>query len=100
MRPTYLLILSNIFPIYLALRYHTAKKLKVKRQLMIGKTERSRNVNLFLAILGYKTFTVYPPSDGNVYTGKTPLTVLTRQTNLQSDRRLIVHRINNTLYIA
>jgi hypothetical protein len=56
-------------------------------------------MNLFFAALGFRVFTVYPPADGNVLTGKTRHAVITRRVSLASGDRLIAYRLSDTVYL-
>lgn len=56
-------------------------------------------MNLLFAALGYRVFTVYPPADGNVLTGKTRHAVITRRVSLASGDRLVAYRLSDTVYL-
>lgn len=56
-------------------------------------------MNLIFAALGYRVFTVYPPADGNLMTGKTQQAVITRRVSLAAGDRLLAYRLSNTVYL-
>jgi len=56
-------------------------------------------MNLIFAALELRVFTVYPPADGNVLTGKTPYVVITRRVRLLPGERLIAYRLSDTVYL-
>lgn len=56
-------------------------------------------MNLLFAALGYRVFTVYPPADGNMLTGKTRHAVITRRVSLASGDRLVAYRLSDTVYM-
>jgi len=56
-------------------------------------------MNLIFAARGLRVFTVYPPDDGNVLTGKTPYVVITRRVRLLPGEPLIAYRLSDTVYL-
>lgn len=56
-------------------------------------------MNLLFAALGYRVFTVYPPTDGNPLTGKARYAVITRRVNLSPNEKLNAYRISDTVYL-
>jgi hypothetical protein len=56
-------------------------------------------LNLVFAVRGYRVFTVYPPADGNVLTGKSRQAVITRRVSLTSGDRLVAYRLSDTVYL-
>lgn len=56
-------------------------------------------MNLLFAALGYRVFTVYPPADGNPFTGKTRQAVVTRRVNLTPGDQLVAYRLSDTVYL-
>lgn len=56
-------------------------------------------MNLVFAVLGYRVFTVYPPSDGNPLTGKTRYAIITRRVTLSPDEKLTTYRLSDTVYL-
>ncbi len=56
-------------------------------------------MNLIFAALGYRVFTVYPPSDGNPLTGKTRQALITRRVSLASGEQLVAYRLSDTVYL-
>jgi len=60
---------------------------------------RLHYMNLLCAALGYRVYTVYPPSDGNPITGKAIHTLITRRVSLASRDRIVAYRLSNTVYL-
>ncbi len=56
-------------------------------------------MNLVFAARGYRVFTVSPPADGNLLTGRTRLIVITRRVSLASGDRLVAYRLSDTVYL-
>ena len=56
-------------------------------------------MNLIFAALGYRVFTVYPPDDGNPYTGRTPFVLLSRRIILRKNERIVAYRLSDTVYL-
>ena len=56
-------------------------------------------INVLFAAFGYRVFTVYPPSDGNLLSGRTSLALITRRVSLTSGEHLIAYRLSNTVYL-
>lgn len=56
-------------------------------------------MNLLFAVLGYRVFTVYPPTDGNVFTSKTRYALITRRVSLVSGDRIVAYRLSDTVYL-
>lgn len=56
-------------------------------------------MNLIFAALGYRVFTIYPPSDGNPLTGKTRHAFITRRVSLGAGERLVAYRLSDTVYL-
>jgi len=55
-------------------------------------------VNIFFAFAGYRIFTIYSPEDGNAYTGKEPIALVSTRHTLPEGERIVVHRITDTVY--
>lgn len=56
-------------------------------------------MNLLFAIFGYRVFTVNPPQDGNLLTGKTSWIVITRRISLESVEKIFAYRLSDTVYM-
>ena len=56
-------------------------------------------MNLIFAALELRVFTVYPPVEGNVLTGKTPYVVITRRVRHLPGETLIAYRLSDTVYL-
>jgi hypothetical protein len=56
-------------------------------------------MNFIFALFGYRVFTINPPKNDNLLTGKTCLVVITRRTSLSSGDKLIGCRLSNTVYM-
>lgn len=56
-------------------------------------------MNLLFAALGYRVFTVYPPADGNKFSGKTRQAVITRRVSLSHGDRVVAYRLSDTVYL-
>jgi len=56
-------------------------------------------MNLLFALLGYRVFAAYPPTDDNPLTGKTSYVIITRRVGLSPNERLITYRLSDTVYL-
>jgi hypothetical protein len=56
-------------------------------------------MNLVLAALDYRVFTVYSPADGNPLTGKIRYAVITRRISLSPDEKITAYRLSDTVYM-
>jgi len=56
-------------------------------------------LNILLALFGYRIFTVTSPEDGNSYTGREQLVLITWRKSLQENKEYSVCRITNTVYL-
>lgn len=56
-------------------------------------------MNLIFATLGYRIFTIYPPADSNLLSGKTRQAFITRRVSLAPGDRLIAYRLSDTVYL-
>ncbi len=55
--------------------------------------------NAIFAIRGYRVFTVFSPDDGNVFTGREPLVVITHRHALRSNDTFGAYRLSDTVYL-
>lgn len=56
-------------------------------------------MNLIFAIFTFRIFTVYPPADGNPFTGKTTYVLITKRVCLAPGERIVAYRLSNTVYM-
>ena len=56
-------------------------------------------LNLFFAIARYHVFTVWPPEDGNPYTGQENYVLITRRKQLRNGEQVKALRLSNTVYL-
>lgn len=56
-------------------------------------------MNLIFAARGLRVFTVYPPADGNPFTGKSRQALITRRVSLTSGERIVAYRLSDTVYL-
>jgi hypothetical protein len=56
-------------------------------------------MNLLFAALGYRVYTVYPPTDGNALTGKTRQVLITCRVSLASGDQIAAYRLSDTVYL-
>ena len=56
-------------------------------------------MNLIFAMFGYRVFTVSPPADGNLLTGRTRQAVITRRVTLSPGDTLVTFRVSNSVYL-
>lgn len=56
-------------------------------------------MNLLFAIRGLRVFTVYPPVDGNMLTGKMHQAVITRRVSLVPGDKFVAYRLSDTVYM-
>ena len=56
-------------------------------------------MNLFFAVAGYQVFTVSPPDDGNLHTGRESFVLITRRRQLREAERVKAYRLSNTVYL-
>lgn len=56
-------------------------------------------MNVVLAALGYRVFTVYPPKDENPLTGKSSQVLITRRATISAGERIVGLRISDTVYL-
>lgn len=55
--------------------------------------------NLYFALLGYRIYTVFPPEDGNPFTGKEPFILITKRRFLMTGERLTGFRLSDTVFL-
>jgi len=55
-------------------------------------------MNLLFALLGYRVFTILPPKEGNVLSGKTGYILITPRVSIVDGSRLNVYRLSDTVY--
>jgi hypothetical protein len=56
-------------------------------------------MNFVFAAIGYRVFTVYPPDDGNVLSGKTSFVLITRRVGISPGERVVAYRLSNSVYV-
>jgi hypothetical protein len=56
-------------------------------------------MNLAFAALGYRVFTVYPPSDGNPISGKRSFVVITKRAIIETTDRILAHRVSDSVFL-
>jgi hypothetical protein len=56
-------------------------------------------MNVLFALQGYRVFTVYPPADGNIATGKSNFVLITKRTTLSAGTRIDAYRLSDTVYM-
>jgi len=89
----------------LHIRYLVAVNQNDMRDLVVGEyTEVSPMVlllkaNPFILLGGYKVYKVYPPIDGNPYTGNKPFILITDRMYLKEGDRLLAYRLQNDIYL-
>jgi hypothetical protein len=85
--------LSIVPNIYLWLRSLVAKNQNDKRELVIGDFKK------YFELRGYNCYTIFSPNDNNPHTGKIPLSLITKRTDLSPGDRIVVYRLSNTFYL-
>ena len=56
-------------------------------------------MNVVFAVLGYRVFTVYPPTDGNPLTSRITHVIISRRVSLASGDRIVAYRLSDTVYV-
>src|SRR6267154_146350 len=56
-------------------------------------------MNVLFAVLGYRVFTISPPTDDNPLSGKSPLVLITKRAAISRGEHLAVYRLSDTVYI-
>lgn len=55
-------------------------------------------MNVLFAALGYRVFTIYPPSDGNPLSGKISQVLITRRVGLSTGQHVVAYRLSDTVF--
>ncbi len=55
-------------------------------------------MNVLFAALGYRVFTLYPPSDGNPLSGRISQVLITRRVGLSTGQHIAAYRLSDTVY--
>ena len=55
-------------------------------------------MNVLFAALGYRVFTIYPPSDGNPLSGKISQVLITPRVGLAKGQHISAYRLSDTVY--
>lgn len=55
-------------------------------------------MNVLFAALGYRVFTIYPPSDSNPLSGRISQVLITRRVGLSMGQKLIAYRLSDTVF--
>lgn len=55
-------------------------------------------MNLLFALRGYRVFTILPPRDDNVISGRISLVLITPRTSILSGERIVAYRLSDTVY--
>ena len=56
-------------------------------------------LNLIFAVRGYRVYTVYPPSDGNPFSGRSDFVLISRRTHLSHGDRIVALRLSQMVYL-
>jgi len=56
-------------------------------------------MNLAFAALGYRVFTVYPPSDDNPISGKRTFVVISKRVTIEPNKEILAYRISDTVFL-
>lgn len=56
-------------------------------------------MNLIFALRGYRVFTVFPPTDSNLHTGRSGVALITRRVTIAGGTRVTAFRISDTVYL-
>jgi len=56
-------------------------------------------VNILFALCGYNVFTINPLNDGNPYSGRNNVVLITRRTMLNQGEQVTAYRLSDTVYI-
>jgi hypothetical protein len=55
-------------------------------------------MNLLFALGGYRVFTILPPKDDNVISGRISLVLITPRTSILSGERIVAYRLSDSVY--
>ena len=55
-------------------------------------------INIYFALIGYRTFTIYSPEDANPYTGREPIALVSTRHTLHEGEHIVAQRITDTVY--
>lgn len=56
-------------------------------------------INILFLFLGYRTFMISSPMDGNPHTGREPFILITHRNYLKSNDSLTAYRVSDTVYL-
>ena len=89
----------------LHIRYLVAVNQNDMRDLAVGEFTAASplalmlKVNPFILLGGYKVYKVYPPVDGNPYSGTKPFILITDRVYLKEGDRILAYRLQNDIYL-
>jgi hypothetical protein len=89
----------------LHIRYLVAVNRNDMRDLVVGEFTTTSplvlmlKVNPFILLGGYRVYKVYPPVDGNPYSGTKPFILITDRMYLKEGDRLLAYRLQNDIYL-
>jgi len=89
----------------LHIRYLVAVNQNDMRDLVVGECTTVSpmtlllKMNPFILLGGYKVYKVYPPVDGNPYSGDNPFILITDRAYLKEGDRLLAYRLQNDIYL-
>jgi hypothetical protein len=89
----------------LHIRYLVAVNQNDMRDLVVGEYTTVSpmtlllKMNPFILLGGYKVYKVYPPVDGNPYSGNSPFILITDRSYLKEGDRLLAYRLQNDIYL-
>jgi hypothetical protein len=56
-------------------------------------------MNIIFAAFKYRVFTIYAPADGNVFTGKSGLVLITRRVTTAPNEKIVAYRVSDSVYL-
>ena len=89
----------------LHIRYLVAVNQNDMRDLHVGEYTTTSLIvlllkaNPFILLGGYKVYKVYPPVDGNPYSGDKPFILVTDRSYLKEGDRILAYRLQNDIYL-
>ena len=89
----------------LHVRYLVAVNRNDMRDLVVGEFTTTSplalllKANPFILLGGYKVYKVYPPVDGNPYSGTKPFILITDRVYLKEGDRVLAYRLQNDIYL-